>query len=32
MGLVAKNLGLIKKERPELYEKLIKTAPSPEES
>jgi len=27
MGLIAKNLDLIKKGRPELYEKLIKTLP-----
>jgi hypothetical protein len=32
MGLIAKNLDLIKKERPELYEKLMKTAPPPEAS
>jgi flavin-dependent dehydrogenase len=29
MGLIANNLDLIKKGRPELYEKLIKTAPPP---
>lgn len=29
MGLIAKNLELIKKGRPELYEKLIKTLPPP---
>lgn len=32
MGLIAKNPDLIKKERPELYEKLMKTAPPPEGS
>jgi hypothetical protein len=31
MGLIANNLELIKKGRPNLYEKLIKSAPSPEE-
>jgi flavin-dependent dehydrogenase len=29
MGLIANNMDLIKKGRPELYEKLIKTAPPP---
>ncbi len=32
MGLIAKNLDLIKKGRPELYEKLIKTKPPPASS